>query len=344
MTGLLPSLVHLNMKVCAPSRYAFPHPQTYIESGWVTQREDDAELLGALLTALQEVYKGNDEARTMMPSTLERVEFLRRQKAGSKDIFTSVKPFKEDEALGERTRERLHQWQVEYARGLIDSGLADWLKRRPLVTVVGDALVLHGGLPLALLQRVAEQQRKQLELEGGGAEGDLAAALDAAANQAFFRSWQRLGDEDANPGTNGFNPEGLLSCYPYRDCHDPTLSTDLISEIVQSRGYFDPTTGCDEVTAVLDLLAPHTGTGEKVEAASLLRELAASLSQLQAVKRIVVGHTPGDNVRESCDGKLLAVDASLSRHYRAYLLRGTILSSASRPTVFGVYLSTFFFS
>ena len=103
------------------------------------------------------------------------------------------------------------------------------------------------------------------------------------------QSWRRLGGNgtlagsvEANSIEHGFNSEALLSCYPLRDCHDLTLSTDLISEIVQSRGYFDPRAGCDEVAAVLDLLAPHT-----------------------VVRRIVVGHTPGDSVRESCGGQLL---------------------------------------
>eukprot|EP01043_Picozoa_sp_COSAG02_P084915 COSAG02_NODE_22659_length_745_cov_0.603715_2_plen_104_part_01 len=37
--------------------YAFQHPQTYIESGWITPRDDDTELLGAVLRGLQAVYK-----------------------------------------------------------------------------------------------------------------------------------------------------------------------------------------------------------------------------------------------------------------------------------------------
>lgn len=144
-----------------------------------------------ILQALQEVYKANDEQQTMMPSTPARKELL-RQKPGAKDLFTSAAPFQGDADLGERARERLHLWQVEYASGLVESGLADWLRGRPLLAVVGDALVLHGGIPLALLQRVAEQQRLQLELAGGEADGaaalgDLAAALDAASNQAFAR-------------------------------------------------------------------------------------------------------------------------------------------------------------
>jgi hypothetical protein len=32
--------------------------------------------------------------------------------------------------------------------------------------------------------------------------------------------------------------------------------------------------------------------------------------------RIVVGHTPSSNIRKKCNGKLLAVDSSLSRYFR----------------------------
>ena len=81
-------------------------------------------------------------------------------------------------------RERLRSWQQEYAAGLVESGLADWLRQRPLVVspttqhaplpsrpatpalgpcvtrlrrqaVVGDALVVHGGIPLPTLERLA---------------------------------------------------------------------------------------------------------------------------------------------------------------------------------------------
>lgn len=277
--------------------YAFNHPQSYIESGWVTPREDDAELLAALLHALQSVYKNGAERRTMMPSTPLRREHHAAK--GAKDLFEVAKPFRDDADLAERARARLHEWQTEYSAGLVSSGLADWLARRPLVAIVGDALVLHGGIPLKLLQRVGRlaQQRGV----------SLAEALDAESNRAFTRSWRRLGHSDGTQSDGSLAGHGgshsiaqdfasLLSCYPLDGCHDEALSSELISEIVQSRDYFDPATGCEEVESVLELLAP-SNTG---------------------VTRIVVGHTPGGTVRESCGGKLLAVDSSLSRHYRAF--------------------------
>ncbi len=275
--------------------YAFQHPQTYIESGWITPREDDAELLGAVLRGLQAVYKTGAESRTMMPSTpVRRKHHIDK---GARDLFEVAEPFRGDEKLAERARARLHQWQSEYATGLISSGLADWLQRRPLVAIVGDALVLHGGISLSLLRRVG----KLAEQRGSS----LAEVLDAEANQAFARSWRRLGSSDGSQSDGSLvgrgaktiaqNFQALLSCYPLDGCHDEQLSADLISEIVQGRDYFDASTGCEEVEGVLDLLEQETG-----------------------VTRIVVGHTPDGDVRESCGGKLLATDSSLSRHFRAF--------------------------
>lgn len=275
--------------------YAFPHPQTYIESGWVTPREDDAELLTAVLRALQSVYINRAEHKTMMPSTPLRRTY--HADKGAKDLFETAEPFRTDNSLAERARERLHQWQSEYAAGLVSSGLADWLRRRPLVAIVGDALVLHGGLPLSLLRRAG----KLAEQRGTS----LADVLDAETNQAFARSWRRLGHSDGSQSDGrlvGRGPhsieqdfQSLLSCYPLEACYDEQLSSELISEVVQSRDFFDAVTGCDEVEHVLDMLGEDTG-----------------------VTRIVVGHTPDNDVRERCGGKLLATDSSLSRHVRAF--------------------------
>ena len=275
--------------------YAFVHPQTYIESGWVTPREDDAELLAAVLRGLQSVYKDGAERRTMMaPTPLRRKHHADK---GAKDLFEVAEPFVGDESLTERARARLHQWQSEYAAGLVSSGLADSLRRRPLVAIVGDALVVHGGIPLSLLRRVgklAEQRGLR-----------LAEALDDQTNQAFARSWRRLGRSDGSQSDGGLAERGahtisqdfqaLLSCFPLDGCHDEQLSSDLISEIVQNRNYFDAATGCKEVEGVLDMLGQEAG-----------------------VTRIVVGHTADVDVRERCDGKLLATDSSLSKHVRAF--------------------------
>lgn len=275
--------------------YAFSHPQSYIESGWVTPREDDMELLAAILRALQSTYANGAESRTMMPSTPLRRKYHANK--GREDLFEVTEPFRGDASLAERARTRLHQWQSEYAAGLLSSGLADWLQRRPLIAIVGDALIVHGGIPLTLLRRVgmlAEQRGISLP-----------EALDAETNQAFKRSWRRLGYRDGSRSDGSLMRRGthtitqdyrsLLSCYPLDGCHDEHLSWDLISEIVQNRDYFNPATGCEEVEGVLDMLRQHTG-----------------------VARIVVGHTAESEARDICDGKLLATDSTLSRHFRAF--------------------------
>ena len=40
--------------------------------------------------------------------------------------------------------------------------------------------------------------------------------------------------------------------------------------------------------------------------------------EAEGVARVVVGHTPADQVRIKCGGQLVAADASLSRYFRAH--------------------------
>ena len=56
-----------------------------------------------------------------------------------------------------------------------------------------------------------------------------------------------------------------------------------------------------------------SGSKGCAEVADVLALLAS-----EGVRRIVVGHTPGMEARELCDGTLIASDSSLSRHFRAY--------------------------
>ena len=59
---------------------------------------------------------------------------------GRRSLWEAFEP-----ADAKRIRARLETWQVEYAKGLEETGLVDFLRARPLVAVVGDALVVHGG-------------------------------------------------------------------------------------------------------------------------------------------------------------------------------------------------------
>ncbi|CAJ1402099.1 unnamed protein product [Effrenium voratum] len=66
---------------------------------------------------------------------------------------------------------------------------------------------------------------------------------------------------------------------------------DLLHEAVTYRGLHGAA-GCSEVDKVLDLLPD--------------------------IEMIVLGHTPGEEVRRSCGNRLVSADSALSRYYRAY--------------------------
>ena len=53
---------------------------------------------------------------------------------------------------------------------------------------------------------------------------------------------------------------------------------------------------------------------------------------LLGVARVAVGHTPGEDARELCGGKLLAIDSSLSRPFRAFGNLYCPVPSSSGPT------------
>ena len=50
--------------------YAFAHPEEYTEAGWSPRRDDDGELLAALLEALQHVYASPHRHRPPAPPPL----------------------------------------------------------------------------------------------------------------------------------------------------------------------------------------------------------------------------------------------------------------------------------
>jgi hypothetical protein len=164
--------------------FAFPHPQEYVEAGWSPPRADDAELLAALLGGLQSVYSQHAQRSVRMPVRLARSELYREK--GWSDLFDSrFPPFRNDAALAGRVRSRVALWQDEYAAGLVDSGLAAWLRGRPLVAIVGDALVATPLPPLQTSLFAPElqwQSRGKWRIsQGFGTGGARWRAADTAA-------------------------------------------------------------------------------------------------------------------------------------------------------------------
>ena len=294
--SLTPSRTRPMGTVVAEFSYAFAHPQSYLESGWSPKRADDEELLGALLSALEFVYAHHGEGRVALRSDAERPLKMNR----FLDIFASgetagvgVPPFGDDAELAKRTRERLATWEREWAAGFLESGLASWLQRRPIVAVVGDAIVAHAGLQMGLLDR----EVRALAAERGLSHLD---ALHAATNERFWAWCARNIANATVPFSVAADFDGL----------------DLVSDAVQHRGYFKSHggPGCDEVSEVLAFLNANANADANAKGGE---DEKPKKAETRVLHRIVVGHTPEDDVQILCDGALVAADSALSRPFRA---------------------------
>mmetsp|Transcript_13884 Transcript_13884/g.26148 ORF Transcript_13884/g.26148 Transcript_13884/m.26148 type:complete len:520 (-) Transcript_13884:2241-3800(-) len=256
--------------------YSFMHPEEYIESEWTMDREGDEELLGEILLALSYIYDRNMQGSVHLCAP--------NCTTGQQDLFDIVPPFDQNVTLKERAVERLNLWRLEYARGLYESGLLQWMTKQPIVAIVGDALVVHGGVSdrvMDYVQAVARQQQpqQQQQQEQGMNVVDV---LHAMTNVVFHRFFQK--ELEKVSGANQIEAR-LTGGYVL----------ELIMDMLQHRGYFDRITGCSEVNQVLGKLDSSAG-----------------------LNRVVVGHTPHDYATELCNGKLLASDSSLSRSFRAH--------------------------
>jgi len=129
---------------------------------------------------------------------------------------------------------------MEYAMGLLDSGLLRWLGQLPVVAVIGDALVMHGGLSLQVLDYV-----KQYAKQDGIA---IREALDGLTNVPFHTFWSLHLGADA---------EGKLAMMtkPNTITDIPEIALSLIGELVTYRGYFNDKNeaSVDRILSILNL-------------------------------------------------------------------------------------------
>ena len=235
--------------------YSFVHPEEYLESNFTAIRDDDEEILGAILSALSYVYdKGmQGSVHLCAPNCGD----------GQVDLFANnIPPFVIDDddddtnnnnknndvlLLREKAVTRLDTWRKEYARGLFDSGLLEWMASQPLVAIVGDALVVHGGVSGKVMNYMARVSQMS--------SISVAEALEYTTNAPFgefFR--EELANVDgANQIENRFPKD--------------QYTLQLVLDMVQHRGYFKKGMGCSEVSTVLNTLDAD-------------------------LNRIVVGHTP----------------------------------------------------
>ena len=205
--------------------YAFMHPEEYLESTFVSRREGDKEVLDSILSSLGSVY---DQG---LQGSLHLCTYKCSSKS-QKNLFQYVPPFDRNETLREETVKRLQEWRTEYADGLYASGLLKWLVKQPLVAIVGDSLLVHGGISSQVIDFV-----HNLSLQNGNS---IANQLDASTNIPFHLFFENylVNNESRS------NVEASMT---------PKFSFEIILDMVQHRGYFDTRNGCSEVDKVLKM-------------------------------------------------------------------------------------------
>jgi hypothetical protein len=280
--------------------YAFMHPEEYIESNFTKNRDDDEEILEYILSGLSYVYDHNlvNSLHMCSPNCIG---------IGNDDavnnMFDIIPPFNNNHTLKERVLERLETWRNEYAYGLYDSDILQWMTQQPIVAVVGDALIVHGGVSAKIITYLDSSQTRTT------LEDFMQEVVNNRLNRFFQKQFER---KDIN-GPNQIESH-LFS--------ESDIPFELVLDYIQHRGYFHQSDGCKDVNTVLDTLSQDTD---------------------RSINRVVVGHTPQQYATELCDGKLLATDSSLSRSFRTYgnmycplnLTSSTSSSSSSSNTYCG---------
>ena len=255
--------------------YAFMHPEEYIESNFTKNRDDDEEILDYILSGLSYVYDHNlvNSLHMCAPNCIG---------IGNDDavnnMFDIIPPFNTNHTLKERVLERLETWRNEYAYGLYDSDILQWMTQQPIVAVVGDALIVHGGVSAKIITYLDSLQTRTT----------LEDFMQEVVNNRLNAFFQKQFERKDNNGPN------QIESYLFSESDIPF---ELVLDFIQHRGYFHQSDGCKDVNTVLDTLSQDTN---------------------RKINRVVVGHTPQQYATELCDGKLLATDSSLSRSFRTY--------------------------
>lgn len=109
--------------------------------------EDEAQearsiILPAVFRALMLVYERGLQGKVRM--------------GGDSDLTLDQVVKMHNESLSDLVKVRIHKWQQAYLAGVAPlSPLGQWLGSLPLVARVGDALLVHGGIPPKLLQGIS---------------------------------------------------------------------------------------------------------------------------------------------------------------------------------------------
>ena len=211
--------------------YSFVHPEEYVTSGYSPKRDDDDEIMNAIYEALNFVYDRRLEGDVKLCTS---ESCMKNQDTNNADIFTSVPPFLDNEELATRARERLTTWRNEYMIGLHDSGLLHWMIEQPLIAIVGDTLLVHGGVAPEIINYASKVAKSN--------EITVEDSLHNLVNKPFTTFFQQNLNGDEGRGANSIKSR-LNEGYAF----------EIILSLIQDRGYFKQN-GCQKVKNVIDQL------------------------------------------------------------------------------------------
>jgi len=244
--------------------YSFVHPEEYVESGWSPSRDDDDEIMTALHKALQHVY-----TKELHGSMFICTEENSKCSDPKDDVFQNTPFFRKHPDLAQRVQERVNLWRKEYAQGLVDSSLIHWLSRRPIVAIVGDALVVHGGVP----SNIFTYLKSTIDTTKLVSVDDL---LHHSVNSPLQHFWNTYGESI----DQAFSLNHTI----------PDVPLQIALELVNYRGYFHRHRGCKEVSYVLNEFeslgihrvvvghTPHSTSNEKCSGRLLAADSSLSRS------------------------------------------------------------------
>ena len=279
--------------------YAAAHPAQY--AAWL-ESDDDAQgaeeratVLKLLHEALTVVYeKGlHDRVKMIAPSD---------DPPPAHSILAYVQP-PSARGLVART---LNAWQAAYMRGVGSQTSLGHFVHRPLTAHLADTIFVHGGLAedllltkqlpatpsaparsLDSLEALADLNVRWLNVTRDGRVGEHAEAMGVAYEQGESAAMAQAKEQHALAESD---------------------LAELASEMVEYRGLHEHYAGRYKDKYLQSATSARQLGCERVEA----------VCKLLNVSRIAVGHTPEDNVRIRCGGRLLALDSTLSRSFRAH--------------------------
>ena len=265
--------------------YAAAHPAQY--AAWLPGGEDEpgsAEVLRALHEALLLVYREGLHGQGVLMTP-----------EGPRSVVQFVRPA----AMRPRVAGAIRRWQSAYLRGVgARTPLGAWVQR-PLSVVLADTVFVHGGIPEELLDLSVPATRDAPAVRLGAAGG--LALLNARWLNASRAA--RVGALAPRRGESEAEAEAAEA----RALAGSAKLLHIASEMVEYRGLHDAYAGRYEDRHSRGATPAQVACDRVV---ALLRRLNVS--------RIAVGHTPEDSVRVRCGGRLLALDSTLSRSFRAH--------------------------